>query len=599
MRARTLLLPLSGLTTLSLLMAGCGGSGGDGPGSGTTLKTTVDFTRAGGTVGLVGRSVRLRVMDADGQSVGGQVVNGAATNVQSVSLKLNSGGERHVLAELYSGTDASGTLVGTAESTVTVASGSSSSLSLSVGEAPVAVRVTPGTASLKVGGGRAFYAEGIGASGAATFTQAGSFTYQARGNVATVSDSGIATGTAVGTGSILVTHTPSGATGSAALTVTASTVTKSKWTVLVYMNAANDLAQYSPMNVNQMEKVAGNPQVRFVVQWKQAASVSNGNNYTPTFLGTRRYLVKSDPTGPTDSNEGVKSEIVQDMGAGVDMGSATTLRDFIAWGQANYPADRYAVIIWNHGNGWRRSINDGRGVSYDDELGTSINTWQLNAGLPTAPVDILSWDSSLMQQLEVAYQIRTQAKYIVGSEESPPGEGLPYDRVFGVFRDNPDRSTAELTKAFVDGMLAVPAYSTRKITQSSIDSSKLTALGQAVDALGAVLAKGNADTVIPAVRAQTKAYSQAGARIYRDLVDVCLKLEVATDDPEIKAASALVRQRVAQAVIYEGHNANSAGSNGLSIDFSDGDNFASSVTSYRQMQFGQNTRWDEFLLRAP
>ena len=54
---------------------------------------------------------------------------------------------------------------------------------------------------------------------------------------------------------------------------TGATVTTTKWPVLVYINAANDLYQFSDLNMNQMEQVAGNNQVRFVVQWKQSTDL--------------------------------------------------------------------------------------------------------------------------------------------------------------------------------------------------------------------------------------------------------------------------------------------------------------------------------------
>jgi len=33
-------------------------------------------------------------------------------------------------------------------------------------------------------------------------------------------------------------------------------------------------------------------------------------------------------------------------------GSLDALIDFIKWGIKNYPAERYALILWNHGGGW-------------------------------------------------------------------------------------------------------------------------------------------------------------------------------------------------------------------------------------------------------
>ena len=585
MRFRTPRLAPLALLVGGLVLSSCGGGGDPAP---TALNIAFDFSRAG-TGTITGRSVRLRVQNANGDSLAGSVVDVGASG--TVSLPLSTRSEVRLLADLYTGAAASGDLAGSVDAFLVP---SSAPVRISVGESVAAVRVAPDGASLAVGAARPFTAAALGASGAYTFAAPGSFAFSALGGAVEVSPTGIVSALSPGTASVRATHV-SGAVGAASVAVTATTVQKKKWTVMVYLNSANDLYTFSKLNVNQMERVAGNADVRFVVQWKLSRSLYPD----ALFDSTRRYLIKSDAT------DAIASDLVQDLGPGVDMGAPATLSNFIAWGKANYPADRYALVIWNHGNGWRRTANAGsRAVSYDDELGTSIQTWQLadalNAGTGGTPLDVLSWDASLMQQLEVAYEVKDQARFVVGSEESPPGEGLPYDLVFRPFRDNPDADTRTLTKGFVDGMLAVPAYTTRKITQSSLDTSKLPALASALDELGAALVAGQANiTTLPAIRAAAQAYSQSGARIYRDLTDVCLRIENATSDPAILAASQKVRARLADAVVWEGHNANSANSHGLAIDFSDSGNFASSVTDYRRLKLAADTRWDEFLLQAP
>ena len=585
------------------VLAGCGGSGGETPVA--SLATTVDFTRAG-TSG--GRSVRLRLFDLAGADIGGQVIDATGDGIRSLNLRTTKAGDIRVSAELYASPGASGDILGSVDTII--ASSSRPTLRLSVGEAASSVRVTPQAATLALGGGRPYYAAGVGGSGALVFTDPTGFVFEALGGNATSTPNGVVTATGIGSSTIRATYTPTGATGAATLSVVPRETTRSKWTVLVYLNAANDLAPFSEANVNQMERVAGNKDVRFIVQWKLAPRLGfgSGSGAGTLFDGTRRYLVKPD----TDDSR-IASEVVQDMGSGVDMGAPGTLSDFIAWGKANYPSDRLAVVVWNHGNGWLPSLYSGqtprtaqpKGVSYDDDSLNSIETWELGQAVANGtggdPVDILSWDSSLMQMLEVAYEVKDAAKYIVGSEESPPGAGLPYDRVFGVFRDNPNASTAQLSKAFVDGMLAVPAYRNEKITQSVLDTSKLPALISAVDSLAAALIanKADVDPILPGVRSASQRYSDDSRRRYRDLVDVCTRIESATPNAAVDAASANVRAAVAAATVWEGHNDNSPGSRGIAIDFSAGGTFMDSVFDYRKMRFGKDTRWDEFLLQAP
>lgn len=364
---------------------------------------------------------------------------------------------------------------------------------------------------------------------------------------------------------------------------------RSKWTILVYMNAANDLSPFDAANVSQMESVTS-PDVRFVVQWKQARGSWDDR---PEFTGTRRYLVQP------NNAPGVQSEVIQDLGTGVDMGDAATLRQFVDWGRATFPSDRVGVVVWNHGNGWRRSVDRGRGVSYDDETGNHVDTWQLKSALGTG-LDFVAWDSSLMQMIEVNYELRGVTPFAVGSQESPPGAGYPYQRVFAPFRANPDGDVATLLRGFVDGILAEPSYAERKITQSVVRVSALDALRNSLDALAVLLPRLDAATVI-AVREAAQGYSNTADRTYRDIGSLMDEIDARTSDALVEAATARVRTAYAAAIVHEGNNDRSPRSTGLAIDFSDAASFNSTTkkADYARLFFGREGSWDEWLTVAP
>jgi hypothetical protein len=75
----------------------------------------------------------------------------------------------------------------------------------------------------------------------------------------------------------------------AACTANPTTGTRPRWTVLVFINAANNLQPDSLTNLAQMASVGSDNNVNIVVQWKQENCADCG---TPTFEGTRRYLVR-------------------------------------------------------------------------------------------------------------------------------------------------------------------------------------------------------------------------------------------------------------------------------------------------------------------
>jgi hypothetical protein len=360
------------------------------------------------------------------------------------------------------------------------------------------------------------------------------------------------------------------------------------------MNAANDLAPFSEPNVDQMERVASNPQVRFVVQWKQS------RRWYPQsiFEGTRRYLVRP------DTASGIRSQVVQDMGDAVDMGDPATLNAFIGWAQTFYPARRYALIVWNHGNGWLRSRQRqqaGRAFSYDDEFRTAIQLWQIPQALGNRTFDIVAWDASLMQMSEVVTELEGRAKYVVGSEESPPGAGYPYDLIFDKFRANPTLDTPVLARSFADGMIQRYGSGSERITQSVVDVSKMPSLQRAISNLGNTLRANRVAlaSVIQGVRNDAQAYSPRPDRVYRDLWHVADLFEARSGVTTIQTACRQVKSALAQAVIYERHNNSSPNSRGLSIDFSDAEAYNGYREDYERLRFSSQTSWNEWLQVAP
>lgn len=596
--------PLLAVAALSvLLLAGCGGGGGGGGSHRGSGKITYQTVWTGTQGGPQGVSERVSVYTTSGQLVTSQILNKGAATTDGAEFDNLDPGAYQVVAELNSATNFTGTTTGSTSTILQVGSGTTT-FTTKVGDLPTSLNVTPESASLSVNQTQQFAATAFNASNQAVFLAPGNFTWNVNGGVATVSSTGVVTATNVGQGSVVVMHTVSGLTDAAALTVTAFNTQHSKWTVLVYLNAANDLNEFGDLNFNQIERVAGNADVRFVVQWKQAL-IPNVSD-SPSFIGTRRYLAKK------DSTDQIKSELVQDMGGTVDMGDWHTLRDFITWGQTFFPADRYVLVVWNHGNGWHRRLSQPaptRGVSYDDDTGNWIDTWELGLAMGSRHVDIFAWDASLMQMIEVNEELEGSADLIVGSEESPPGAGYPYDKIFQTFVGNPDAPSLTLAKSFVTKTLEVPSYATEKITQSVLEAEKIPTLASALDQLAqALIQQKQADPAgfteyIQAARNNARAYSQSTSRTYRDIVGLTLELDKSVSgyvpSAAIKQANQAVRAAAAQTILFEGHNAQSPGSNGLSIDFSPAVRFANYGSDYANLTFAQTTHWDDWLAVAP
>ena len=102
------------------------------------------------------------------------------------------------------------------------------------------------------------------------------------------------------------------------------------------------------------------------------------------------------------------------------MARPETLTDFIRWSAENYPAEKYALVLWDHGLGALKGI-------FIDELfdGDSMPLYELKSALADSGVrlEAVLFDACLMASLETACAIKDSANWMIASEENVPGKG--------------------------------------------------------------------------------------------------------------------------------------------------------------------------------
>ncbi|MDD2805766.1 MAG: clostripain-related cysteine peptidase [Elusimicrobiales bacterium] len=240
-----------------------------------------------------------------------------------------------------------------------------------------------------------------------------------------------------------------------------------EWTIMVFLNSKNNLEKYGLLDVNEMEKIGSSDKVNIVVEMGRINGYATNDGDWKT---TRRFLIKKD----NDFTK-ITSPVLADLGK-TDMGDYKSLITFVKWAKMTYPAKKYALIVWNHGSGWDKSrgANVTKGISYDDETGNHITTPQLGLALKeVGGVDVYGSDACLMQMPEVTYEIKNYTKYIVGSEETEPGDGYTYDLFVGPVVAKPTMSAYELGKVAVDGYSDHYQQISQGSTQSLLDTSAL------------------------------------------------------------------------------------------------------------------------------
>ena len=146
------------------------------------------------------------------------------------------------------------------------------------------------------------------------------------------------------------------------------------------------------------------------------------------------------------------------------MSNKETLRAFIDLCVEKYPAEKYDLILWDHGGG----PTDGFGLDDHDPLiwGTTMpfsgivdaiahnSLTDPGEGKTPGKFDFIDFDACLMNSIELNLMLADYADYYVASPETEPGYGQDYEGWLNTLGDEPDKNTFELGKEIVDDFIA-------------------------------------------------------------------------------------------------------------------------------------------------
>jgi hypothetical protein len=371
-----------------------------------------------------------------------------------------------------------------------------------------------------------------------------------------------------------------------------------EWTVMVYLDADNNLESAGIDDINEMEMVGSTSEVNIVVQVDRvpysvlassnqgyADDTSNGNWTT-----TRRYYVTQD-FDPVLINSPLKIDLGE-----LNMGDSQTLVDFAHWAVINYPAKKYLLVIWNHGGGFR-SLNLAKDIAWDDTNGgDKITMPELEDALSMISaqigknIDLVGMDACLMAMTEVAYQIKDYADILVTSEESEPEGGWPYDTILSQLTSNPSLTPTQLATNIVDDYILV--YPSIYVTQSAIDLSYMDTLASKLSNLALEIMS---DFSTPKYQYILAAASSQhyGDYDFIDLYDFCNQVSIYSNNLTVKNIALSIQQTLNSAVIKSGYSGVGVSrSRGLSIYFP----YYYYHNYYDYTNFTQDTSWNEMLL---
>lgn len=243
---------------------------------------------------------------------------------------------------------------------------------------------------------------------------------------------------------------------------------KKAWTFLIFMAGDNDLESFAHLDLVELESLPSDENLHVLVQFDSRADLT----YRFRFFPGGRELI-GEPLLETNT------------------GDPNTLTEFVTWGKKHFPAEQSALIIWNHGTGLRdlpanfnysalrsnettaiqselqRTLFSStltelsktqrrlRGVAIDATNRDYLDNQELQKALFDVPgdgprVNIIGFDACLMNAVEISYQLRGLAQFMIGSQETEPGVGWPYQEILTALAKQPTVSAKQLANLIVD-----------------------------------------------------------------------------------------------------------------------------------------------------
>lgn len=439
-----------------------------------------------------------------------------------------------------------------------------------------------------------------------------------------------------------------------ALACMAPLAAKPNWTMLVFVQANNNLSSFAMQNFNDMAMIGSTENLTTLVQW-----------YQPNKPGIWRYKI--------ELGRMVLDECIGTNDPHADGTTTNELVDAMRWAVNKYPANQYSLVLWNHGIGiidpvWGKMrpwqvhqprlglaqeivrdnqriqlvnlaeavdtplagltdntatttcclldyvISDTRGILFNEQSRRYMDNASLCSALTTIKtdvlnnqkIDLLGMDACLMAMLEVGYLAKDAAKILVASQEVELARGwnwLEVVTMMNVAKTTPSSIGEAIVSSFETLYKnRIPFY-----TQSAINLDGMDPIRESIDAVINTYNQCKTDNktkmhdIIRKARHSCQRFSsQNYIDLHSFLAEIQKHLEEQLEAGSIKklrvyndlqAAITICQNRIESTVIASVAGQNLARARGLSIYFPAG----RIDESYPLTAFAQESQWHNFL----
>ena len=213
-------------------------------------------------------------------------------------------------------------------------------------------------------------------------------------------------------------------------------------TVLIYIAGENNLSKYANDDLKEMKTGSKS----LTAKQQLIAYIDQADTITPPFFARIK-------DGQFVDSVSVEESITADP---------AILEKALRYMRTNYPAKSYGLVLWGHASGWlihKDSIQYATSRAYGGDTGTNSSSgfgryWMnippmaraIAKGMGGTPLTFILGDCCSFGCVEIAYELRQVADYVIGSPADIPDEGAPYVLIV------PDMfsTSAEFYKAIID-----------------------------------------------------------------------------------------------------------------------------------------------------
>jgi hypothetical protein len=362
------------------------------------------------------------------------------------------------------------------------------------------------------------------------------------------------------------------------------------WLVMLYLGGENDLFRFGEKLIDEAARAGSSERVAIVAEVepeRQGQQIVRG----PIVRGRHRA-------------SGINLKLGRQA-------RTKTIIEFADDSQARYPARHRALVLWDHGNGWQtghvfENVVSENVEAFPDSERLFVN--ELREVLDEKRrIAIVGFDACLMSMIEIAFQLRDTAQFMVGSQHLvPAAHGWPYEALLRTLTSHSRMEPEELVRTMVDTFAGSYNGASEAVTLTALRlSTEVDRAVSAIDAFSQELLRvihesdhidGDARGEIVFARQHAQSF---GNPDYIDLVSFCSQIEKRLPDEKLRQKAALVRDAIGRMVVR--HTRSGANSireaNGVSIYFPTLHREAHVAQSYAKLDFAkpEHCRWSTFL----